>query len=194
MSQQMPPQGPYGQPVPSQGAPLPQRAQARLSAMRGDARHRGLSTSDLSVNEFVLTREAGFEPIGLVMGTSIYHVGWQSVKWNQSQEVTVLTQAMFNARELAMTRMVGGRGKYSWSRWYRRRTPGDYQPGMGNRAFRVCGYRHRRPRTQWQILSQCTRASLYLRPLWPGFLDAPQGWLSPRWSGYGKLRLSHRAP
>jgi len=30
MSQQMPPQGPYGQPVPSQGAPLPQRAQARL--------------------------------------------------------------------------------------------------------------------------------------------------------------------
>ena len=106
MSQQMPSQGPYGQPVPSQGAPLPQRAQARLSAMRGDARHRGLSTSDLSVNEFVLTREAGFEPIGLVMGTSIYHVGWQSVKWNQSQEVTVLTQAMFNARELAMTRMV----------------------------------------------------------------------------------------
>jgi len=74
--------------------------------MRGDARHRGLSTSDLSINEFVLTGEAGFEPLGLVMGSSIYHVGWQAMKWNQSQEVTILTQAMFNARELAMTRMV----------------------------------------------------------------------------------------
>ena len=74
--------------------------------MRGDARHRGLSTSDLSINEFVLTREAGFEPLGMVMGTSIYHVGWQAMKWNQSQEVTILTQAMFNARELAMARMV----------------------------------------------------------------------------------------
>ena len=108
MSQQMPPQGPYGQPAPSQGAqggPLPQRAQARLNSMRGDGRHRGLSTSDLSINEFVLTREAGFEPLGLVMGSSIYHVGWQAMKWNTSQEVTILTQAMFNARELAMERM-----------------------------------------------------------------------------------------
>src|SRR5438270_8693099 len=94
------------QQMPSQGAPLPPRAQARLSAMRGDARHRGLSTSDLSVNEFVLTREAGFEPIGLVMGTSIYHVGWQVMNWKQSQEVGVLTQAMYNARGLAMSRMV----------------------------------------------------------------------------------------
>jgi len=106
MSQQMPSPNPYGQAMPPQGAPLPQRAQARLSAMRGDARHRGLSTSDLSVNEFVLTREAGFEPVGLVMGTSIYHVGWQSTSWKVSQEVGVLTQAMYNARELAMSRMV----------------------------------------------------------------------------------------
>src|SRR5712691_1326930 len=109
MSQQMPPQGPYGQPVPSQGAlggPLPQRAQARLNSMRGDARHRGLSTSDLSINEFVLTREAGFEPLGLVMGTSIYHIGWQTTNWKVSQEVIVLTQAMYNARQLAMSRMV----------------------------------------------------------------------------------------
>jgi uncharacterized protein YbjQ (UPF0145 family) len=106
MSQQMPPQGPYGQPAPAQGSTIPQRAQARLSAMRGDARHRGLATSDLSINEFVLTRQAGFEPLGMVMGTSIYHVGWQIMKFNTSQEVPVLTQAMYNARELAMARMV----------------------------------------------------------------------------------------
>src|SRR4051794_2337480 len=29
-----------------------------------------LFTSDLSVNEFLLIKEAGFEPLGLVMGTS----------------------------------------------------------------------------------------------------------------------------
>lgn len=101
MPQQPPPQNPPG-PFPQ----LPQRARDRLVAMRGDATHRGLSISDLSVNEFVLAREAGFEPLGLVMGSSIYHVGWQTVSWKQSQEVTVLTQAMYNARELAMARMV----------------------------------------------------------------------------------------
>ncbi|MBV9229653.1 MAG: YbjQ family protein, partial [Chloroflexi bacterium] len=101
----MPPQGPYGPPA-AQAAPLPQRAHARLSAMRGDGTHRGLATSDFSVNEFLLTREAGFEPLGLVMGTSIYHVGWQIMNWKQSQEVTVLSQAMYNARTFAMSRMV----------------------------------------------------------------------------------------
>jgi uncharacterized protein YbjQ (UPF0145 family) len=106
MSQQMPPQGSYGQAISSQASLLPSRARARLSAMRGDAAHRSLSTSDLSVNEFVLTREAGFEPLGLVMGSSIYHVGWQIMNWRQSQEVGVLTQAMYNARALAMARMV----------------------------------------------------------------------------------------
>ena len=74
MSQQIPPQGAYGQPGSSPGALLPPRTRARLNALRGDATHRGLSMSDLSVNEFVLTREAGFEPIGFVMGSSIYHV------------------------------------------------------------------------------------------------------------------------
>jgi uncharacterized protein YbjQ (UPF0145 family) len=62
-------------------------------------------SSDLSVNEFLLVREAGFRPLGLVMGSSIYHIGAQFSSFNQSQELTVLTQAMYHARELAMTRM-----------------------------------------------------------------------------------------
>lgn len=62
-------------------------------------------TSDLSVNEFVLVDEAGFEPLGLVMGSSIYHIGYQSAQWSKNQEMTVLSQAMYNARELAMARM-----------------------------------------------------------------------------------------
>src|SRR5437868_5345710 len=62
-------------------------------------------TSDLSVNEFLLVREAGFDPLGLVLGSSIYHIGFQAGQWNKSQEMDVLTQAMYHARELAMTRM-----------------------------------------------------------------------------------------
>ncbi len=63
-------------------------------------------TSDLSVNEFVLVKQMGFDPVGLVVGTSIYHVGIQIARWSQSQELTVLTQAMYHARGLAMERMI----------------------------------------------------------------------------------------
>jgi uncharacterized protein YbjQ (UPF0145 family) len=66
---------------------------------------RGLFTSDLSVNEFLLVKHAGFEPLGLVVGSSIYHIGFQQSSWKKSQEMDVLSQAMYHARELAMTRM-----------------------------------------------------------------------------------------
>ncbi|MGI8902160.1 MAG: heavy metal-binding domain-containing protein [Solirubrobacteraceae bacterium] len=65
----------------------------------------GFFTSDLSINEFLLVKQAGFEPLGLVLGSSIYHIGFQQAMWNQNQEMGVLTQAMYHARELAMTRM-----------------------------------------------------------------------------------------
>jgi uncharacterized protein YbjQ (UPF0145 family) len=97
MSMQMPPQ--------AQGGSLPVHARERLGMMRGDATHRGLFSSDLSVNEFLLVSEAGFDPVGLVVGSSIYHIGLQVANWNQNQELTVLSQAMYHARDLAMTRM-----------------------------------------------------------------------------------------
>src|SRR5438093_8249239 len=62
-------------------------------------------TSDLSVNEFLLVKQAGFEPLGLVIGSSIYHIGLQLRRWSRNQELEVLTQALYHARELAMTRM-----------------------------------------------------------------------------------------
>ncbi len=62
-------------------------------------------TSDLSVDEFVLVRESGLVPLGLVMGTSMYHMGLQFAGWKQSVELTVLSQAMYAARELAISRM-----------------------------------------------------------------------------------------
>jgi uncharacterized protein YbjQ (UPF0145 family) len=79
---------------------LPQATGHRLEELE-----KGLFTSDLSVNEFLLIKEVGFHPVGFVMGSSIYHTGIQTRKWGQSLELTKLTEAMYNARELAMTRM-----------------------------------------------------------------------------------------
>ncbi len=82
----------------------PQAADTRLAHTAG-AQDAGIFTSDLSVSEYVLLGEAGFEPLGFVVGSSIYHVGIQVGRWSQNQELGVLTQAMYNARELAMARM-----------------------------------------------------------------------------------------
>ena len=83
---------------------VPEDALRRLAEMRPGQRTT-LFTSDLSVNEFLLVREAGFRPLGLVLGSSIYHVGFQMGRWSRNQELETLSQAMYHARELAMTRM-----------------------------------------------------------------------------------------
>jgi uncharacterized protein YbjQ (UPF0145 family) len=83
---------------------IPASGLERIQRMKKEV-ERGFFTSDLSVNEFLLVKEAGFEPLGLVLGSSIYHIGFQQASWNQNQEMGVLTQAMYHARELAMTRM-----------------------------------------------------------------------------------------
>jgi uncharacterized protein YbjQ (UPF0145 family) len=85
-------------------AGIPESGRERIQRMKKEV-ERGFFTSDLSVNEFLLVKEAGFEPLGLVLGSSIYHIGFQQASWNQNQEMGVLTQAMYHARELAMTRM-----------------------------------------------------------------------------------------
>ena len=84
---------------------LPEAAKDRLQRMRGTGAAPALFTSDLSVNEFLLVKEVGFHPLGFVMGSSIYHIGIQTRNFYQNQELEVLTQAMYEARELAMTRM-----------------------------------------------------------------------------------------
>jgi uncharacterized protein YbjQ (UPF0145 family) len=91
--------------TPGSTANLPAGAADRLRAMRGSGNKPAFFTSDLSVDEFLLVEQAGFEALGLVMGSSIYHVGFQWQRWSVSQELDILTKAMFEARELAMTRM-----------------------------------------------------------------------------------------
>jgi uncharacterized protein YbjQ (UPF0145 family) len=83
---------------------LPAHALERLA----DMRQRHLFTSDLTVNEFLLVREAGFEPVGMVMGTSIYQVATQLPSLSRGEpgrELIDTTRALYHARELAMNRM-----------------------------------------------------------------------------------------
>src|ERR1700691_6092232 len=93
-----------GNPAAGAAAWEPHVADGRLANTAGAA-PAGVFTSDLSVSEYVLLGEAGFEPLGFVVGSSIYHIGLQVSRWGQNQELQVLTQAMYNARELAMSRM-----------------------------------------------------------------------------------------
>ena len=91
-------------PVSLEAAGVPQDAMRRLAELQ-PGKPGAIFTSDLSVNEFLLVREAGFRPLGLVLGSSIYHVGLQIGRWGKNSELDVLSQAMYHARELAMTRM-----------------------------------------------------------------------------------------
>ncbi|HET9731264.1 MAG TPA: heavy metal-binding domain-containing protein [Acidimicrobiales bacterium] len=83
---------------------IPEDAMRRLAELEPGAKG-SIFTSDLTVNEFLLVKQAGFHPLGMVLGSSIYHVGLQIGRWSSNQELDVLSQAMYQARELAMTRM-----------------------------------------------------------------------------------------
>ena len=84
-----------------QGQEIPAHARERLAAMK----QKKFFTSDLSVNEFLLVKEAGFAPLGLVMGSSIYSISAQHLAQAQPGEVIALTQSLYQSRELAMERM-----------------------------------------------------------------------------------------
>jgi uncharacterized protein YbjQ (UPF0145 family) len=66
-------------------------------------------TSNLSANELLLTRQCGFEPLGQVMGGSVYHLGWRKrpgLAWlPPNGELDIVTQAYNNARHLAISRL-----------------------------------------------------------------------------------------
>ncbi len=90
---------------------LPLRAQQRLGEIGKAAS--GFFTSDLSVDEFALVHALGLRPISQVMGSSIYHVGWQQQPgfyggWQPggvSQELTVVSDAWNTARLRAFARL-----------------------------------------------------------------------------------------
>jgi uncharacterized protein YbjQ (UPF0145 family) len=63
------------EPVPG----IPQAARERLEEVRKSGG--SFFTSDLTTNEFLLIRQAGFRPLTQVMGSCFYHVGWQGMPY-----------------------------------------------------------------------------------------------------------------
>jgi uncharacterized protein YbjQ (UPF0145 family) len=94
---------------------LPVRAQQRLAMMTADHAF----TSDLTVDEHHAVRSVGFAPVGQVMGSCVYHIGYTGT-WNcgynswagfNSGVTSTVTEAdgmrasLYEARMLAMRRM-----------------------------------------------------------------------------------------
>jgi uncharacterized protein YbjQ (UPF0145 family) len=63
-------------------------------------------SSDLAVSEWSALARLGVEPITQVMGSSIYHVGWQPTYYNVPTEVRVLSDAYNESRRLALGRLL----------------------------------------------------------------------------------------
>ncbi len=86
---------------------LPIQAQRRLS--EETAAGHPLFSSDLSTNEFLLSRKQGYIALSQVMGSSIYHVGWQYTRnytWNTVEaELINVSNAHQHAAQLALGRL-----------------------------------------------------------------------------------------
>jgi uncharacterized protein YbjQ (UPF0145 family) len=92
---------------------IPPAARERLTALAASGS--GFFTSDLSVSEFLLVKEAGFRPLTQVMGSCFYNVGWQYMPgmsygyggWGASGtvELDVQSEAWNEARRLALDRL-----------------------------------------------------------------------------------------
>ncbi len=81
---------------------LPADAEDRLRELHSNPT---FFTSNLSINEFVLAADDGLRPLGQVMGSSIYHIGWQYQPYYTSSELATLSHAQYHARLLALSRL-----------------------------------------------------------------------------------------
>lgn len=85
---------------------IPRSAEERLRTLGAESGQ--AFTSDLSVPEFALIRRAGLEPITQVLGSSVYHVGWQFMGggwYTSSQELVTLSDAYNDCRRRAFDRL-----------------------------------------------------------------------------------------
>ncbi len=86
-----------------EGGGIPLRAVERLGEEAGP--HSKLFTSDLSVNEFVLARDAGCQPIAQLMGSSVYHIGTIPDYKGKTGELTIISDAHRVSRQRALSRL-----------------------------------------------------------------------------------------
>ena len=83
---------------PAIAADLPEHARERMAMMQQGGKQSHLFTSDLSVNEFLLVKEAGFEPLGLVVGCSMSHRSRRYAGSSISSELRGKGTSGFNRR------------------------------------------------------------------------------------------------
>lgn len=89
---------------------IPPAAEQRLRELA--AAPGGLFTSTLSAPAWALVDGDGLEPVAQVMGSSVYHVGWQN-QWfgsswraqGRTEELTVLSEAWNDSRSRALARL-----------------------------------------------------------------------------------------
>lgn len=82
---------------------LPESARARVTEAAGKSGK--FFTSTFTVAETAIARLAGYEAVGQVMGSSIYHMGWSSYVNFSGGELTNVTHAQRHARALALGRL-----------------------------------------------------------------------------------------
>jgi len=97
---------------------IPLEAQARIEHQRDEG---GVFTSDLSVDELAALSGIGYQPVALVMGSSLYRMGWinpmgmgmgmgygRMMNWGaiEPQELSYLTAALTESRARAIHRLL----------------------------------------------------------------------------------------
>ncbi len=85
---------------------IPLAASERLAQFTQTGAGPTAFSSDLSVSEWSALARLGITPITQVMGSSIYHVGWQPVYYNVPTEVQVLSDAYNECRRHALNRLL----------------------------------------------------------------------------------------
>jgi uncharacterized protein YbjQ (UPF0145 family) len=88
---------------------IPIAASERLAQFAGSGEANAAPTvfsSDLEVSEWSALARLGVTPLTQVMGSSIYHVGWQPTYYNVPTEVSVLSDAFNESRRLALGRLL----------------------------------------------------------------------------------------
>jgi len=82
---------------------IPLRAEERLADEAGP--HKRLFTSDLSVGDFLLARDAGAHPIAQIMGSSIFHIAQIPDYKGKTAEIKAISDGHRHSRRRALKRL-----------------------------------------------------------------------------------------
>ena len=85
---------------------IPLNAAERLATLAATAPSDLAFASDLSVQEYALLHSLDIVPVTLVMGSSIYQVGWQGNFYMVPTEIQSLSHAYNESRRLALNRLL----------------------------------------------------------------------------------------